>query len=655
VRQQESRCKSNGFVGFTIGQRLFSLAGKAESLDAVFRTPKKIPTPGSVDSERSEQKHTMRVLLVLLLLFLQQHQVFACKGGAQLGPVLSRGASEAAKAAKSSVAKGTRDLLTEVPSLTDDAADAAAAVAAAASKKTKDTVASLNAMVDAGTRGGRLPDPLLRAGTEALDDLVKLGARGSKESSDFFKNLATKSAAAWEAPDDILQLLDEVGEFAMDDVLKGIMGDAMSRVARHGGEIADPSFWRRVVPHLYHIKGVKAIKAIRDGALTVMKEYQPDELLQMQRFTDDVLERMLSVVDDAAEQGAQGLNLVVRTTAGELYTTAKGVCDKTLKYIYNIMRGRNPSTRDPPEQTIYDITGVRVTKEGLEKVVEEDLERVVKAEAAVLASGDDLTKSIDDMSIPSHTLTEKMAAHIDNLLELDEALKSYSKNLDLSEIQKKGLDAYKENAANFGNVADHLFKDVKGRLLGRKTQAAVGTVGGTAVGGGGGYVANSLLSAGGEAAVGAITRDVTTAGSTDEAIDETTTTSPIVVKKLASHTTTTETYNDYADHPRGGDYDVGRGKRQAPRFVDDRDYGFGDEYYYGEEEEEKTVLCSILNLHFHSFTHFCSTGQSNERSGEAGACCRNRKQQKRGEGGGGHYYRRYRRHPSEIEISSSDD
>jgi hypothetical protein len=249
-----------------------------------------------------------------------------------------------------------------------------------------------------------------------------------------------------------------------------------------------------------------------------------------------------------------------------------------------------------------------------------------------------------------------MAVHIDNLLELDEALKSYSKNLDLSEIQKKGLDVYKENAANFGNVADHLFKDVKGRLLGRKTQAAVGTVGGTAVGGGGGYVANSLLSAGGEAAVGAITRDVTTAGSTDEAIDETTTTSPIVVKKLASHTTTTETYNDYADHPRGGDYDVGRGKRQAPRFVDDRDYGFGDEYYYGEEEEEeKTVLCSILNLHFHSFTHFCSTGQSNERSGEAGACCRNRKQQKRGEGGGGHYYRRYRRHPSEIEISSSDD
>ena len=146
---------------------------------------------------------------------------------------------------------------------------------------------------------------------------------GITRADDFLRNLAkgTKNL-----PDEILPLLDEMGEFPLDNKLQQLVGGSLSRVKTHGGDMADPVFWKSTTKYLNDMKMTRSIKALTDASVRAMREFEPKQLIDIQQAADDTARRMANILDEAL-QGAAVINVVVTQrrisqAAADIYVVA---------------------------------------------------------------------------------------------------------------------------------------------------------------------------------------------------------------------------------------------------------------------------------------------------------------------------------------------
>lgn len=199
----------------------------------------------------------------------------------------------------------------------------------------------------------------------------------------FLRKLAQNSR---DVPSDILPLLDDVGDIPLDKELQQIIGKSMSQVAqRAANQIGNPFFWNQIGAYLLKLKTVRAMDVLTGVAVRALREYEPEQLIILQRLIDDSVLRLRNVADDAltgvVELSPQTILAHVRRSAGVLYEAAG---DKLMSMVRNFHKSLRKQISKPD---VRDGDGGGA----IQLFDKNNLER---AEKILEESHDELTKSI---------------------------------------------------------------------------------------------------------------------------------------------------------------------------------------------------------------------------------------------------------------------
>lgn len=230
---------------------------------------------------------------------------------------------------------------------------------------------------------------------------VARGANGLTRADQFLKFLARGSQ---NVPEELLPLLDDIGEFAMDTKLQTIIGKAMSRATTRG-VIADPIFWKQVIKYATEMKHTKNIDDIASSTIKGLKEFEPDQLIALQRIADESVRKLYSYVDDAialSDVAVSPIALNVQKTlrAGDIFQAA----GNRLKELTQNFHKHLKNSISKPEVRLGDETLTQM----LDKYKHSD--KAFKESEAALENAVKSGSSADELSTRLHDMIEKSKA-----------------------------------------------------------------------------------------------------------------------------------------------------------------------------------------------------------------------------------------------------
>lgn len=261
---------------------------------------------------------------------------------------------------------------------------------------------------DAGRIAVSAADDAGRIAVSTADDagkMVKVGGgviiRESTNAIPFFIDLAKRSA---KLPDDVMPLLNSMGHVEMNPVLQKLMGEGMSRFAKGAAtEIADATFWTKVVKQLRTLKSLRSVDDVVRDSLHHLKQFEPEQLVEMQRLGYKTYDDILEAADDL-------FNVFPYDTAATMISRsygeiARGIVHSTKERLSKLLvwaRGSRADTLDKITDVVGHFEGLRKAK----KLVTEAEEEVLKKASDPLATVDDTWSALDDYTRKSVTLEE---------------------------------------------------------------------------------------------------------------------------------------------------------------------------------------------------------------------------------------------------------
>ena len=423
----------------------------------------------------------------------------------------------------------------------------------------------------------------------SADDIIKWTARTATEAKlkRVDKFLTTLAKASTDIPEAVLPILDDIGYIPMDIVFTKAIGEAMSRSAAAAANgiksnLADKRFWLEILPHLKHLRAAKKLERLTKTARKGMREFEPEELIEIQRMSDNYMDEMLHIVDEAAEAGSHALDILVRRSAGEIFDVAKDKVSETVTNYYttfkkNLKKPRGLDDHDMPEVQ-FGVTAVAAATDTAADT------RLIVAEMSFEEATLEMKLSISGSS-PPQELSQRLATQINK-----------------GELLKDAVDDMVDVAFKRAIEVDAKYLLEKGLRPSRKLTkpqkvAVIGSGAVVGAGGVGGGTAAAVLVGGGQAAASVtsvVSKVIREGGGGSSSIS--TVTSAAVGnldnsdKSLAAAVATNETPKmfqtwDYRDHPRSSSYGFGMAALTSDEYLD-RDYGWSSE---DEEEEETTT------------------------------------------------------------------
>jgi len=203
--------------------------------------------------------------------------------------------------------------------LTDDLAGAAGQTAKSLDDFTGAAGQTINALADDGTRA-----------------IALAGFRGSPQTSTSVKEwLRQLARGSTQVTDDVLPLLDDVGEITLDPAMQKIIGSAMTRVARGGSEVGDATFWRQVVSHIRSGRALRVADEVGAEAIHYATQLEPRELIHLQSYLENSLGKLTQASSQLRQAGGgvgSAADFYIRHTAADVVRALrKGVSVDSIK------------------------------------------------------------------------------------------------------------------------------------------------------------------------------------------------------------------------------------------------------------------------------------------------------------------------------------
>jgi hypothetical protein len=281
----------------------------------------------------------------------------------------------------------------------------------------------------AKTAGRTADDFVSPVGQVAEAGLKAGGGRFFGRANKFLRSLAAESKEMRDLPTDVMPLLDDLPDIEMDKVLRDITGEAVIRVQREGGKIATPEFWAKIIPHLKYLKTMKIMDELGEVSIRGIREFEPEQLIELQRLTDDFLEKLTTTVDDVLDETVEeAIDIYARKTAGEVFMAAG---EKSVEMIVKFYKGGKrwivEEMKKPGKDVPSDPADIRFVKE---------------AEDDVAIAVNDLKKAVDE-GAPLSILAKKFG----DQLEKTQTLKEVLDDVEMEILEKGILAEAKRNAA----------------------------------------------------------------------------------------------------------------------------------------------------------------------------------------------------------------
>jgi hypothetical protein len=231
-------------------------------------------------------------------------------------------------------------------------------------------------------RVGGVVDDVFRVGGHAgntADDVARLAAPGIR-ARNYLYNLAKSSK---KVPDDIIPLLEDVQEVAMDNRFRAILQDAVNRVkSGSGGGIGDAPFWLKVQIHLRSARGYRAINEVTDFGVQQMRDFNPEDLRRVRQFANEVLDRLKHTKIDFPIEETAKVDQYIRYSYGTILKSGRDNIYRTIMKLFQL---------GPGDRLNYDVGS------GMQKLVD---------------TGEELSKQIDNVSTPLEQVTKSFDKYV---------------------------------------------------------------------------------------------------------------------------------------------------------------------------------------------------------------------------------------------------
>ena len=247
--------------------------------------------------------------------------------------------------------------------------------------------------------------------------------RGGESVKDFLISLA-KNSPAKDLPQELLPLLNEVRTIALDRTLAKVIGEGMTRLG--GKKALDPTFWKDVTNHLVSVKNLRLTDEILEAGFRGMKELEPSQLLNIQRYADDMLKKIAQAGVEVNRIGKAGsvADFHVRRSAGEV---VRGVQQQVREKMAALKIYRAKGL-DPDKLGLVDtklFKGADEAKKGLDeaqKGLEEATKNVDEAMKGVDEAKTELKRVtrtvLEDATVPITDINQPIANYITRANEL---------------------------------------------------------------------------------------------------------------------------------------------------------------------------------------------------------------------------------------------